>query len=77
MQISASGSLDATAANAPSNVNDGNMSSAWSAAWNTPNSWITVDLGSIKKISAVKLNWDWILFGKDYTLKVSNDLFDT
>jgi hypothetical protein len=71
--ISASGALDANAVNAPSNVNDGNMASAWSAAWNTPNSWITVDLGSMKKISAVKLNWDWILFAKDYTLKTSND----
>jgi hypothetical protein len=49
------------------------MSSAWSGAWSTPNSWITVDLGSTKKISAVKLNWDWILFGKDYTIKTSND----
>lgn len=71
--IIASGSLDATAANAPSNVNDGNFNTAWSAAWNTPNSWITVDLGSVKKISAVKLAWDWILFGKDYTIKTSND----
>jgi hypothetical protein len=71
--VSASSVLDAAPANAAQNVNDGNMSSAWSSAFGQPAQSITFDLGAVKKISAIKLNWDWIFFGKAYTLKTSND----
>lgn len=71
--VTTSSVLDTTSANKAINVNDGNMSSAWSSSWGDPNQWITIDMGSIKKISAVKLNWDWIFFAKDYTIKVSDN----
>jgi hypothetical protein len=71
--ITVSSVADATPANAGTNLNDGNMSTFWSSLWGVTNVTATVDLGAIKKISAIKLNWDWIFFGKDYTIKVSDN----
>lgn len=71
--VSVSGVLDATAVNAGTNLNDGNVNTAWSSAFGQPVASATVDLGSVKLISAVKLYWDWVFFGKDYTIRVSND----
>lgn len=69
----ASGVLDTAAVNKPQNVNDGNVNTAWSGPWNTPNANITIDLGSVKKVSAIKLHWDWVLFAKDYEIVTSTD----
>ncbi len=71
--VAASSVLDAAAANQAINLIDGNMNSAWSSTFGVPNQAVTIDLQSTKYISAIKLNWDWIFFGKDYTLQVSND----
>ncbi len=69
----ASSALTNNAADQAFNANDGNVATFWSSAWGMPNQIIAIDLGAVKKISAVKLNWDWIFFGKDYTVEVSND----
>lgn len=71
--VSASSVLDALPANAASNTNDGDLVSAWSAAFGSSNGTITVDLGAIRIISAVKLHWDFLLYAKDYTVDVSDD----
>jgi hypothetical protein len=41
--------------------------------WGVPLCNAVIDLGSVKKISAIKLNWDWVFFAKDYTLQVSDN----
>ena len=71
--VTVSSVADATPANAGANLIDGNMNTFWSSLWGISNVSAVVDLGSVKKISAIKLNWDWIFFGKDYTLKVSDN----
>ncbi len=71
--VTVSSVADTAAVNAGTNLIDGNMNSAWSSLWGVPLCNAVIDLGSVKKISAVKLNWDWIFFGKDYTIQVSND----
>ena len=71
--VTVSSVADTAAANAGSNLIDGNMSSAWSSLWGVPLCNAVIDLGSVKKISAIKLNWDWVFFAKDYTLQVSDN----
>ena len=71
--VRANSVADTLAANAVSNLNDGNMTTFWSSLWGQLNVSVVVDLDSVKKISAIKLNWDWIFFGKDYSLSVSTD----
>lgn len=68
-----SSNLDATLVNAGLNLKDGKLSTAWSSAFGQPVASAIIDLGSVKIISAVKLYWDLLLFGKSYTLQVSND----
>ncbi|MDX2133799.1 MAG: discoidin domain-containing protein [Saprospiraceae bacterium] len=65
--------LDITPVNAPANAHDGNPATAWSSAFGQQQTWITLDLGATKVISAVKLHWDWIFFARDYTIQVSDD----
>ena len=69
----ASGTLDPQPVNQPENLLDADLTTAWSGPWNTPASWVVIDLGESKKISAVKLFWDWVLFAKDYDVLVSED----
>lgn len=71
--VSATSVLDSSNVNIPVNVIDGNLNSAWSSEWGNPGQSITIDLGSSKMISAIKLCWDWIFFGKEYFLEVSDD----
>lgn len=71
--VSASSVADTTAATRPENVIDRNISTFWASAFGEQDVTFTLDLGSVQRISAVKLNWDWIFFGKDYTLEVSDD----
>jgi hypothetical protein len=71
--MTASSVLDVLPANQIKNANDGNIFTAWSGAFNQSNATITLDLGAVKKISAVKLLWDYILFAKNYTLETSTD----
>jgi len=70
---SASSLLDNSPTNAASNVNDGNYNTACSSAFGEQNASITIDLGGVKVISAVKLYWDWIFFAKNYTVEISDD----
>ncbi len=70
---SASSFLDSNQVNAAANLNDGIVNSAWSSAFGQALASATIDLGSVKIISAIKLYWDWIFFAKDYTIQVSND----
>lgn len=71
--VTAASTLDGSVANQPANCNDGNLQTAWSSAFGQAQNWVQVDLGAVKKISAVKLHWDWIFFGKAYQISVSND----
>jgi hypothetical protein len=71
--VTVSSTIDGLPANAGSNLIDGNMSSAWSSAFGQQDQTVVIDLRSKKNISAIKLNWDWIFFGKDYTLQISDD----
>ncbi|MBC8060482.1 MAG: family 16 glycosylhydrolase [Clostridiaceae bacterium] len=50
---------------------DGNTGTRWSSAFSDPQ-WISVDLGAVKNISRIKLNWE-AAYGKAYKLQVSND----
>lgn len=68
-----SGVIDASPSNAGNNLNDGNPSTFWSGPLGQPLANVVIDLGSIKKISAIKLNWDWVFFGKNYQIGVSDD----
>ncbi len=71
--VSTSNVVDAAAVNAAANLIDGDMTSAWSSAFGQPLASATIDLGSTRQISAIKLSWDWIFFARDYTLQVSDD----
>lgn len=53
------------------NAVDGNDGSRWSSEF-TDNQWITVDLGSIKDVSKVVLNWE-AAYGKSYNIQVSTN----
>ncbi|HVU27580.1 MAG TPA: glycoside hydrolase N-terminal domain-containing protein [Verrucomicrobiae bacterium] len=54
-----------------SNAVDGDENTRWSSAY-TDNEWIYVDLGSVKKITAVRLCWE-AASAKSYKIQVSND----
>jgi hypothetical protein len=54
-----------------SNVTDGNAATRWSSAFADPQ-WISVDLGSVRSVSRVRLNWE-AAFGRAYRIEVSSD----
>lgn len=56
---------------APEYAVDGKATTRWSSAYSDPQ-WIYVDLGSVKKVSGVKLNWE-SAYGKSYKIQISND----
>jgi len=56
------------------NAVDGSTGTRWSSAY-TDNEWIYVDLGSIKSLAGVNLNWE-AAYGKSYKIQVSNDAVD-
>ena len=53
------------------NAVDGNDGSRWSSEF-TDNQWIAVDLGSIKDVSKVVLNWE-AAYGQSYNIQVSTN----
>lgn len=55
----------------PMAVTDGNSSTRWSSNFNDPQ-WIYVDLGSVKTINEVWLNWE-SAYAKAFKIQVSND----
>jgi hypothetical protein len=71
--ITASSTLDAQPVNAAVNAIDGDVNTAWSGAFGQQAAQLTVDLGAVRIISAVKLHWDFLLYGRDYTVQVSDD----
>lgn len=55
----------------PSDATDGKEDTRW-AALKAENEWIYVDLGDIKPVGGVRLNWE-ASFGKGYKIQVSDD----
>ncbi|NQX70333.1 discoidin domain-containing protein [Paenibacillus alba] len=51
---------------------DGNATTRWASVEGVDPQWIYVDLGSVKKISQVKLSWE-AAYGKSYKIQVSTD----
>ncbi len=51
---------------------DGNGGTRWSSQF-TNSEWISIDLGSIRTINDIKLNWAAGAHGTNYQLQVSND----
>ena len=56
---------------APSNAVDGDESTRWSSDY-ADDQWIMVDLGVVRNIGEVKLDWETAA-GKDYDISVSAD----
>lgn len=55
----------------PADVTDGKEDTRW-AAVKAENEWIYVDLGGVKPVGGVRLNWE-ASFGKGYKIQVSDD----
>ncbi|MET7403809.1 discoidin domain-containing protein [Dactylosporangium sp. NPDC005572] len=53
------------------NAVDGNTATRWGSQYSDPQ-WITVDLGSTRSISRVRLNWE-AAYGKAYQIQTSPD----
>ena len=53
------------------NAVDGNKDTRWASQW-TDMEWISVDLGSVKQVSKVILNWE-AAYGKEYEIQLSAD----
>jgi len=56
---------------APQNVVDGKEETRWSSKW-TDDEWLCLDLGSIKSVDAIDLQWE-AAYGKEYKIQVSAD----
>ncbi|WP_199617538.1 carbohydrate-binding protein [Paenibacillus alkalitolerans] len=70
-------SMKATVAASPSakmaagNAVDGNSATRWASNY-TDNEWIYTDLGAVKTVNKVRLNWEGA-YGKEYKIQVSGD----
>jgi cytochrome c len=53
------------------NVTDGDTATRWGSAFADPQ-WISVDLGSVRSVSRVRLNWE-AAYGRAYRIEVSSD----
>lgn len=71
--VSASSVLDITDTNKAANAIDGSLNTRWSSGFGAATADLTLDLGSKKIISGVKLHWDWVFFAKSYEIRVSDD----
>lgn len=71
--VKASSVIDTTKTHEPANILDGDVTTFWSSTFGQKEASLTLDLGEIKKISAIKLYWDWIFFAKNYTISISDD----
>ncbi|MET8051608.1 PQQ-dependent sugar dehydrogenase [Streptosporangium sp. NPDC005286] len=56
---------------AAGNVVDGNLGTRWSSAFSDPQ-WISVDLGSVRQVSRVRLQWE-AAYGKSYRIETSTN----
>jgi beta-glucanase (GH16 family) len=56
---------------AAANATDGNTGSRWSSAFSDPQ-WLQVDLGSVRSLSHVLLNWE-AAYGKAFQIQTSTD----
>lgn len=56
---------------AGSNAVDGNPSTRWGSAWSDPQ-WISVDLGSVRVVSHVRLTWE-TAYARSYQVQTSLD----
>ncbi len=48
------------------------MGTRWASNNGNDQEWLYVDLGSVKTVTEVKLNWE-AAYGKNYTIEVSTD----
>lgn len=64
-------SLTSTGAT-PVAIYDGNTSAGWQDPTNVDNTWVTVDLGSVKNVNSVKIYWE-AANAKAYNLQTSSD----
>lgn len=55
----------------PANAVDGKADTRWSSAF-TDSEWISIDLGTVQKVSRVKLDWE-AAYGKCYIIQLSAD----
>ncbi|CAN7540373.1 OmpL47-type beta-barrel domain-containing protein [Paenibacillus sp. LjRoot56] len=63
-----------TAALVAGNAVDGRTTTRWGSNY-TDNEWIYTDLGSMKTVSRVRLNWE-TAYGKEYKIQVSDNAVD-
>ncbi|MDD7793351.1 discoidin domain-containing protein [Clostridium sp. 'White wine YQ'] len=53
---------------------DGDINTAWGAAWNVDNQWIDIDLGAVATVDRVVLKWQsQNTYATKYQIQVSND----
>ncbi len=57
---------------AASNVTDGDDSTRWASAPDTGTHWMQVDLGEVKSVNQVQVNWN-AAYGQNYTIQTSLD----
>jgi len=75
LPITASSVFDTSAVYAPGNANDLDVTSSWGSQYLTTSNpeWLTIDLGTVRKISAVKISWVFLAHATGYAIQVSND----
>ncbi|MEV4316344.1 carbohydrate-binding protein [Actinocrispum sp. NPDC049592] len=59
------------APNVANNATDGNTATRWGSQF-TDSEWISIDLGSVRTVSRVRLNWE-AAYGRGYRIEVSQD----
>jgi glucose/arabinose dehydrogenase/PKD repeat protein len=69
-QVASSSSSEA-ATLTPDKANDGSSATRWSSAW-SDNQWWQVDLGSMKPVDTVSLNWE-VAYASSYKIQISSD----
>ena len=70
-RVDVSSTLDASPGAQASNLNDGDLTTAWSSGFNADTATVTFDFDSLRSISAVKLMWDPIFFARDYEIQIA------
>lgn len=71
--VNASSVLDNSDNNKAANAIDGVLSTRWSSGIGAAPDDLTLDLGSTKIISGLKLHWDWVFFAKSYEIRISDN----
>jgi hypothetical protein len=67
----ATSSVESGSVHVGANAVDGNTGTRWSSLYADPQ-WISVDLGSVRSISRVRLQWE-AAYGRAYQIQVSAD----